>query len=148
MTFERTLNLDLNPEAKMQTVKVKQSDTGSNVFTVQFINTVDDSTVTVTSGQTVKFRCLKPSGASCSVECTVDDGTITLTLDAASTAESGLCRADLTIEENDVVLSSAPFWLEVVQSAISNYAGGKSGGGGSSIVCEDDGDGNITIEYA
>lgn len=148
MTLERTLILDINPEAKMQTVKVKQSDAGSNVFTVSFINSVDDSSVVVKSGQTVKFRCLKPSGASCSVDCAVDDGTVTLTLDAASTAESGLCRADITIEENEVVLSSAPFWLEVVQSAISSYSGGSSGGGSSSIVCEDDGDGNITIEYA
>lgn len=145
MTLERTLVLDLNPESKMQYVKVKQGDVASNVFTVSFVNSINDSAVTIAPGQMVRFRCLKPSGASCSSQCVVDGGAVTLTMDAESTAESGLCRADITIEENNIVLSSAPFWLEVVKSAVSSRTGGGGGGGGLSIVCQDDGEGNITI---
>ena len=124
MTLTRELTLDINPGAQLQTVKVKQCDAESNIFTVSFINSLDDSTVAVGNGQTVKFRCVKPSGYSCIYNCSVNGGAVTLTLSADSTAESGLTLADLSIEENGVILSTAAFWLDIKKSGISDHLGG------------------------
>lgn len=165
MQFVRELTLDINPKAKLQTVDVKQNDANSNVFTITFINSYDDSTVDIT-GKTVKFRCLKPSGYGCLYTCTVNaDGTATLVLSAASTAESGLVLADLSIEEGDSILSTAAFWMQVKKSGVSDNITESNEytelietmeeaqeliremQGGGAILCSDDGDGNITIEY-
>lgn len=165
MQFVRELTLDINPKAKLQTVDVKQNDTNSNVFTITFINSYDDSTVDIT-GKTVKFRCLKPSGYGCLYTCTVNaDGTATLVLSAASTAESGLVLADLSIEEGDSILSTAAFWMQVKKSGVSdNITEGneyaelnetideaqtliRELAGGATILCTDDGDGNVTIQF-
>ncbi len=168
MLLERTLTLDINPKAKLQTVFVKQCDDNSNKFTVSFVNSVSGTAqaVNITPGQTVKFRCLKPSGAGCIYTCTVSDGKAILILDAASTAEDGLTLADLTIEESGVVLSTAAFWLNVKKSGISNNLTGTSEykeledtiataqalieelQGGAIIKCEDENnDGNVVISF-
>ncbi len=166
MELQRTLTLDINPDAKPLTVRVKQCDADSNVFTVTFKNSYTNSTVLVTDSQTVNFRCVKPSGAGCIYACTVNqDGTATFALSATATDEPGLTLADLTIEENGVILSTVSFWIEVRKSGISSNISGSNEyvelqeviavarelirelQGGAIIECEDDGNGNVEIRF-
>ena len=165
MQFVRELTLDINPKARIQTVDVKQNDTDTNVFTITIINSVDNTMLDV-SGKTVNFRCIKPSGYGCLYECAVNsNGTVNLVLSAASTAESGLVLADISIEENDTILSTAAFWMQVRKSGIPDHI--TEGNeytelidtineakeliiqlqGGGIIQCSDDGDGNVIIEF-
>lgn len=169
MLLERTLTLDINPKAKLQTIFVKQCDADSNVFTVSFINSDTDpeTEIQLTAAQTVNFRCLKPSGCGCIYECTVNqDGTATLVLSAESTAEHGLTLADLTIEEDDKILSTAAFWMNVKQSGVSDNLTGSNEyktleetiataqalieelEGGAIIRCDDaNNDGHVVISF-
>lgn len=127
MQLNRNLTLDINPKAKIQSVFVKQHDAESNVFTVSFTNSETKEDIQITAGQTVNFRCKKPSGLGCIYECENDgSGTVTLTLSAESTAEFGLTLADLSIEENGVILSTAAFWLRVMESGVSDNIGGSN----------------------
>ena len=164
MQLIRAITLDINPKAKIQTIDVKQCDAEADVFTITFTNSITGETVNVSTGQTVKFRCIKPSGFACIYNCTVNEnGTATLTLSAETTAENGLTLADVSIEENDQILSTASFWLNVKRSGLSNNIGGSNeyvelvetvaeaqsliealAGGG--LTFSDDGDGNITVE--
>ena len=167
MQLNRNLTLDINPKAQIQSVFVKQHDAESNVFTVSFINSETKEDIQIAAGQTVNFRCKKPSGLGCIYECENDgSGTVTLTLSAESTAEFGLTLADLSIEENGVILSTAAFWLRVMESGVSDNIGGSNEyvelentieeakaliaelEGGAIIECEDaNDDGNVVIRF-
>lgn len=164
MQYTRELTLNINPSSKIQTVDVKQGDAASRVFTLHIVN--DDTPVLLTNGQTVKFRCTKPSGYGCCYNCTVNqDGSATLVLSAESTAERGLTFADISIEENGQILSTTAFWMQVKRYGMPDNIGGSNEyvemeqtiaeaqelirqlQGGAIIECEDDGDGNITIKF-
>lgn len=166
MQYVRELTLDINPKAKLQRVDVKQFDTESHVFNITIIDSAHDNVQIDVSGKTVNFRCLKPSGNACLYEGTAnEDGTATVVLSAGTTEESGLALADISIEENGQVLSTAAFWLQVNKSGVSDHITEGNEyvtliqtieqaqtliaelAGGATILCTDDGDGNVTIEF-
>lgn len=116
--YTKDLILDVGKKYLLSPVYAKQGDMASRYLKITMMN--GDSQYKPASGNTAKFRALKPDGNSVMNPATINsDGTVTCELTAQTLACAGIVKADVVIlDGNSKALASASFDIAVERAPI------------------------------
>ena len=116
--YTKDLTLDIGKKYLLSPVYAKQGDMASRYLKITMMN--GDSQYKPASGNTAKFRALKPDGNSVMNPATINsDGTVTCELTAQTLACAGIVKADVVIlDGNSKALASASFDIAVERAPI------------------------------
>lgn len=116
--YTKNLALDIGKKYLLSPVYAKQGDMASRYLTITLMN--GDEQYKPASGNTAKFRALKPDGNSVMNTATINsDGTVTCELTAQTLACAGIVKADVVIlDGNSKALASASFDIAVERAPI------------------------------
>lgn len=119
MIYTHRITLDLNGRQQKQFIEVKQFDENSH----RFIITVkeDDEAVTLSSNLTYKMRIVKPDKTWCIYDAALEDGKVVAIPGDQAFTVKGLALADIEITENEELLSTAYFFLDVGPSGVGEH---------------------------
>lgn len=119
MIYTHRLTLDLNGRQKKQFVEVKQFDENSHKFIITVKE--DDEAVTLSSDLTYKMRIVKPDKTWCIYDASLTDGKVVAIPGDQAFTVKGLALADIEIAEDDELLSTAYFFLDVGPSGVGEH---------------------------
>jgi len=119
MIYTHRITLDLNGRQQKQFIEVKQFDENSH----RFIITVkeDDEAVTLSSNLTYKMRIVKPDKTWCIYDAALEDGKVVVIPGDQAFTVKGLALADIEITEDEELLSTAYFFLDVGPSGVGEH---------------------------
>ncbi len=111
----QSITLDVNNCIEYKYINAKQGDNYSRFLKITL--TEDGEKITPSGRCTASFRCLKPDGRICVNKAVINtDGTITVSLTEQVLASAGTVRADISLLDGSMVLSSATFFITVEAS--------------------------------
>ncbi len=114
MQYIKQFKLDFNAAELPFTVSAKQLDTGSRFLLIE--PQLDDEKIDVRDC-TIVFRAIKPNGTRIITDCVCNaEGNIEVELTAQALSVVGVLRCELQLDQNDVKLSSCPFFINVIKS--------------------------------
>ena len=119
MIYTHRLTLDLNGQQHKQYVEVKQFDENSHKFIITVKQ--DGESVSFGSGLTFKMRIVKPDKTWCIYDASLVDGNVVAIPGDQAFTVKGLAIADIEITENDELLSTAYFFLDVGPSGVGEH---------------------------
>lgn len=119
MIYTHRLTLDLNGRQHKKFVEVKQFDENSHKFIITVVQ--DDETVTLSNGMTYKMRIVKPDKTWCIYDASIEHNAVVATPGVQAFTVNGLSIADIEITDGDELLSTACFFIDVVQSGVGDH---------------------------
>lgn len=119
MIYTHRITLDLNGRQQKQFIEVKQYDENSHKFIVTVKQ--DDEAVTFGSGLTYKMRIVKPDKTWCIYDAALTDGNVVCTPGDQAFTVKGLALADIEITEDNELLSTAYFYIDVGPSGVGEH---------------------------
>lgn len=111
-------NVNLIPGDVPPIIHVKQYDTGLRTLIFTVYN--GESVFSIPSDATVKCEGTKPDKKGFSYEVTFDGGEVTVDLEPQMTAVGGRAICQLTIGQNDGILGTANFILDIEPAALGD----------------------------
>lgn len=115
MEYIKKIALDLNAASPATVIKAKQGDNSTRFINI--VLTRDHVPVSPEEGSEVMFRLEKSDGTAVLNRAVIeDDGTVTAELTGQCTAVAGKAKADVSILYDGRVISSASFFVEVLES--------------------------------
>lgn len=116
--YTKELTLDIGKKYLLSAVYAKQGDMASRYLKITLMNGAEQ--YKPASGNTAKFRALKPDGNSVMNPATINsDGTVTCELTSQTLACAGLVKADVVIlDGNSKALATASFDIAVERAPI------------------------------
>ncbi len=116
--YTKALTLDIGKRYLLSPVYAKQGDMASRYLKITMMN--GDTQYKPASGNTAKFRALKPDGNSVMNPATINsDGTVTCELTEQTLACAGVVKADVVIlDGTNKALASASFDIAVERAPI------------------------------
>lgn len=106
----QTIRLSTVPGVVNAGVNLSQYDVGRQIG---FLLYDESGAYTPPAGATAKIRATKPSGFAFDVAGTISGNTVTVTITATMSAESGVFPAEIRITKNDDILGTANFLWNV-----------------------------------
>lgn len=119
MIYTHRITLDLNGRQQKQFVEVKQFDENSHKFIITVKE--DDEAVTLSSDLAFKMRIVKPDKTWCIYDASLEDGKVVAIPGDQAFTVKGLALADIEITEDDELLSTAYFFLDVGPSGVGEH---------------------------
>lgn len=114
MQYIKQFKLDFNAEKPPFTVQAKQFDKGSRFLLIE--PTINDEKIDVRDC-TIVFRAIKPNGTRIITDCVCNaEGNIEVELTAQALSVVGVLRCELQLDQDGAILSSCPFFINVIQS--------------------------------
>lgn len=115
MEYTRNIVLDVNAVSAAAVVKAKQGDNSTRFINITLHR--DGIPVTPEEGATVQFRLEKPDRHAVLNSGTINtDGSVTVELTGQCTAVPGRATADISVMKDGKCLSSAVFYLDVLEA--------------------------------
>lgn len=119
MIYTHRITLDLNGRQQKQFIEVKQFDENSHKFIITVKE--DDEAVTLSSDLAFKMRIVKPDKTWCIYDASLEDGKVVAIPGDQAFTVKGLALADIEITEDDELLSTAYFFLDVGPSGVGEH---------------------------
>ena len=113
MTLTQEITLDIYEEKYFEYINAKQADNISRILVVTL--TANGQVIKPDAeGEQAVFRALKPDGTSVIDPAVIgQDGKVTVALTAQALACAGQVEADVSIVRDEMILSSATFYIQV-----------------------------------
>ncbi len=118
MTLTQEITLDIYEEKYFEYINAKQADNISRILVVTL--TANGQVIKPDAeGEQAVFRALKPDGTSVIDPAVIgQDGKVTVALTAQALACAGQVEADVSILRDEMILSSATFYIQVAAAPL------------------------------